>query len=131
MIQKIGIGIVVGTFIGLFTTSFFLPQETPVLEVFWAKITATSIVTGFFCGLYAHLSKSKLQIFLVSILIGMFVFYLKYLITGHNFDPLTMGAFTGALLGGVMAVIRKISTSLKIMRRLRRHRKSGFNNYGY
>jgi len=131
MIQKICIGIIVGTLIGLFTTSFFLPKGTPITDIFWTKITATSIVTGVFCGLYAHLSKSKLQIFLVSILIGMLIFYLKYLITGHNFDPLTMGAFTGALLGGLMAVIRKISTSLKIMRRLRRHRKSGFNNYGY
>ncbi len=131
MIQKICIGIIVGTLIGLFTTSFFLPKGTPIIDVFWTKITATSIVTGIFCGFYAHLSKSKLQIFLVSILIGMLVFFLKYLITGHNFDPLTMGAFTGALLGGVMAVIRKIITSLKIMRRLRRHRKSGFNNYGY
>ncbi len=131
MIQKICIGIIVGTLIGLFTTSFFLPKGTPIIDIFWTKITATSIITGIFCGLYAHLSKSKLQIFLVSILIGMLIFYLKYLITGHNFDPLTMGAFTGALLGGLMAVLRKISTSLKIMRRLRRHRKSGFNNYGY
>lgn len=131
MIQKICIGIIVGTLIGLFTTSFFLAKGTPIIDIFWTKITATSISTGIFCGLYAHLSKSKLQIFLVSILIGMLVFYLKYLITGHNFDPLTMGAFTGALLGGVMAVIRKVSTSLKVMRRLRRHRKSGFNNYGY
>lgn len=131
MIQKISIGIIVGTLIGLFTTSFFLPSGTPIIEIFWTKITATSIITGIFSGMYAHLSKSKLQIFLVSILIGMIVFYLKYLITGHNFDPLTMGAFTGALLGGVMAVIRKINTSLRIMRRLRRHRKSGFNNYGY
>lgn len=131
MIQKICIGIIVGILIGLFTTSFFLPKGTPIIDVFWTKITATSIVTGIFCGLYAYLSKSKLQIFLVSILIGMLVFYLKFLITGHNFDPLTMGAFTGALLGGFMAVLRKVSTSLKIMRRLRRHRKSGFNNYGY
>lgn len=131
MIQKTCIGIIIGALIGLFTTSFFLPTGTPIIEIFWTKITATSMVTGAFCGMYAHLSKSKLQIFLVSILIGMLVFYLKYLITGHNFDPLTMGAFTGALLGGIMAVIRKISVSLKIMKRLKRHRESGFNKYGY
>ena len=131
MIQKICIGIIVGTLIGLFTTSFFLPKGTPIAEIFWTKITATSIITGVFCGMYASLSKSKLQIFLVSVLIGMLVFLLKYLITGHNFDPLTMGAFTGALLGGILAVIRKINTSLKVMRRLKRHRESGFNNYGY
>lgn len=131
MIQKILTGIILGTLIGLFTTSFFLPKGTPIVEIFWTKITATSIVTGIACGIYAYLSKSKLQIFLVSILIGMLIFFLKYLITGHNFDPLTMGAFTGALLGGIMAVIRKINTSLKVMKRLRRHRESGFNNYGY
>ncbi len=131
MIKKIIIGIVVGTLIGLFTTSFFFPKGIHFVALFWTKITATSIVTGAFCGAYAYLSKSKLQTFLVSILIGMFTFYLKYLLTGHNFDPLTMGAFTGALLGGVFAVIRKVSTSLKIMRRLKRHRQSGFNNYGY
>lgn len=131
MIQKIFIGIIVGALIGLFTTSFFLPKGIHLFALFWTKITATSIVTGFFCGIYGHLSKSKLQTFLVSILIGMIVFYVKYLITGHDFDPLTMGAFTGALLGGVLAVIRKISTSLKVMRRLKRHRERGFNNYGY
>ena len=131
MIKKVLLGIVLGTLIGLFITSFFLPNNTPIFEIFWSKITATSIVTGVFCGMYASLSKSKLQIFLVSILIGMLVFLLKYLITGHNFDPLTMGAFTGALLGGIFSMIRKINTSLKVMRRLKRHRESGFNNYGY
>jgi peptidoglycan/LPS O-acetylase OafA/YrhL len=131
MIKKIFIGILVGTLIGLFTTSFFLPKGIHLFALFWTKITATSMVTGALCGVYAYLSKSKLQTFLVSILIGMLVFYLKYVITGHNFDPLTMGAFTGALLGGVLAVVRKINTSLKVMRRLRRHRESGFNKYGY
>ena len=131
MIQKTLIGIILGGLIGLFTTSFFLPPVTELFEILWTKSTATSIITGMFCGIYAYLSKSKLQTFLVSILIGMIVFYVKYLITGHDFDPLTMGAFTGALLGGVLAVIRKISTSLKVMRRLKRHRERGFNNYGY
>ena len=131
MIKKIFIGILVGTLIGLFTTSFFLPKGIHLFALFWTKITATSMITGAFCGVYAYLSKSKLQTFLVSILIGMLVFYLKYVITGHNFDPLTMGAFTGALLGGVLAVVRKINTSLKVMRRLKRHRESGFNKYGY
>ncbi len=112
-------------------TSFFLPKGIKLFALFWTKITATSIVTGVFCGIYGHLSKSKLQIFLVSILIGMIIFYLKYIITGHNFDPLTMGAFTGALLGGVFALLRRINTLLKITRRLKRHREEGFNNYGY
>ena len=131
MIKKTIIGILLGTLIGIFTTSFFFPKGIHLFALFWTKITASSMVAGAFCGIYAYLSKSKLQTFLVSILIGMITFYVKYLITGHNFDPLTMGAFTGALLGGAFAVYRKINTSLKIMRRLKRHRESGFNNYGY
>lgn len=131
MVQKTFTGIIIGCIIGLFTTSFFLPSGTALFEIFWTKITATSIITGLFCGIYAHLSKSKFQIFLVSILIGMVVFFLKYLITGHNFDPLTMGAFTGALLGGILSIIKKAEASLKIRERLKRHRESGFNNYEY
>lgn len=131
MIKKIILGVFIGALIGIFTTSFFLPPDASFKEIFFTKITATSIVTGIVTGAYAFLSKSKLQIFLVSILIGMIVFYLKYLITGHNFDPLTMGAFTGALLGGVFAVVRKITVSIKLMQRLKRHREAGFNKYGY
>lgn len=131
MIQKTLTGIIIGALIGLFTTSFFLPKGIHFIALFWTKITATSIITGLFCGIYASLSKSKLQIFLVSILIGMIVFFSKYLITGHDFDPLTMGAFTGALLGGTLSVLRKIEVTLKVMKRLKRRRKSGFNNDGY
>lgn len=129
MLAKVGIGILAGAVIGVFMTSFFLPVNTPLLDIFLTKITATSMITGLFCGIYAYYSKSKLQVFLISIMIGMAVFFLKYLITGHNFDPLTMGAFTGALIGGVFAVVRKITYSIKVYRRLERLRKSGFNNY--
>ena len=131
MIKKVIIGTLVGCLIGLFTTSFFLPKGVHFRDILLTKITATSIIVGFLSGIYAHLSKSKLQVFLVSILIGMLTFYLKYIITGHDFDPLTMGAFTGALLGGVFAIIRKTAKTLTLMRRLRRRRKSGFNRYGY
>lgn len=129
MLQKIAIGIVTGAAIGIFMTSFFLPVSTPLIDIFLTKITATSMITGLFCGVYAYYSKSKLQVFLISIMIGMAVFFLKYLITGHNFDPLTMGAFTGALIGGVFAIVRKITYSIKVYKRLEKLRKSGFNNY--
>ncbi|MFY0602889.1 MAG: hypothetical protein JXQ93_02995 [Flavobacteriaceae bacterium] len=129
MLQKVTIGIVTGAVIGIFMTSFFLPVNTPIVEIFLTKITATSMVTGLFCGIYAFYSKSKLQVFLISIMIGMAVFFLKYLITGHNFDPLTMGAFTGALIGGAFAIIRKITYSIKVYKRLEKLKKSGFNNY--
>ena len=102
LIQKIIIGIISGAIIGIFITAFFLP-EAGVRELFYTKITATSIVTGFFCSIYAYLSRSKLQVFMVSILIGIIVFFVKYWITDHHFDPGIMGAFTGALLGGTFA----------------------------
>lgn len=129
MAQKIVIGLISGIFLGMFVTSLFVPED-PIKELFLTKITATSIVTGLFTGVYAHLSKSKLQVFLISIIIGMIVFYTKYLITGHHFDPLTMGAFIGAMLGGIYAVVRKFQHSIKIYRRLEILRRKGFNNYG-
>ena len=129
MFQKILIGVVSGVFLGMFITSFFVPED-PITELFWTKITATSIITGILTGIYAHLSKSKLQVFLISIIIGMFVFYIKYLITGHHFDPLTMGAFIGAMLGGIYAIVRKFLHSIKVYRRLQILRRKGFNNYG-
>jgi hypothetical protein len=128
MLKKITIGIIAGSFIGVFITSIFL-QDATIKELFLTKITATSITAGFFCGIYAALSKSKLQIFIISILIGIIVFYAKYIITGHDFDPVTMGTFTGALLGGTFAIIRKFSHSIKVYRRLERLKKRGFNNY--
>ena len=129
MIQKISIGILAGVAIGMFMSSFFLPVDTPVRDIFYTKITATSIITGVFCSMYAYFSKSKLQIFIISIFIGIIVFYLKYWITGHHFDPGIMGAFTGAWLGGTFAVIRKLTHSYKVYKRLESLRKRGFNNY--
>lgn len=130
MIQKVGIGIFSGAIIGLFVTSFFLGPGTPFKELFLTKITATSMITGLLCGIYGYFSRSKFQVFMISILIGIFVFYAKYWITGHHFDPGIMGAFTGALIGGVLAVVRKLTHSWKVYRRLEMLRKKGFNNYG-
>ena len=128
MIRKIVIGILSGVLIGIFITSIFVSNETSLVELFLTKITATSIITGVFCGIYAHLSKSKLQVFLISILIGIIVFYVKYLVTGHHFDPITMGAFVGAMLGGTFSIIRKLTRSIKVYYRLQRLRKKGFYN---
>ncbi|PQJ69203.1 hypothetical protein [Polaribacter butkevichii] len=128
MIKKVLIGITSGLLIGIFVTSIFVTDEVNLIELILTKITATSIITGIFTGIYAYISKSKLQVFLVAILIGIITFYIKYFITGHNFDPLTMGAFVGAMLGGVFAVIRKVTHSIIIYNRLQRHRKKGFRN---
>ncbi|MCL7755052.1 hypothetical protein [Polaribacter sp. Z022] len=128
MFQKIIIGILSGFLIGLFVTSIFVSKETTFIDLFLSKITATSIITGGVCGVFAHKIKSKLKVFLLSIVIGVIIFYLKYIITNHNYDPLTMGAFVGAMLGGTFAVIRKVTHSIKVYNRLQRHRKKGFNH---
>ena len=128
MIKKLLIGIFSGVLIGLFVTSVFVPKDTGILELFLTKITATSIITGVICAIYAHLSKSKLQVFLISIIIGIVVFYVKYLITAHHYDPITMGAFVGAIIGGIFAIYRKVTHSLKAYYRLQRLRKKGFYN---
>lgn len=120
MIQKVFLGILLGGIVGVFTTSFFIGEDPTLRELVFTKITATSLITGMLCGIYGHFSKSKLQVFIVSIIIGILVFYLKYKITGHHFDPVTMGAFTGCLVGGGLAVIRKATQSYKLYRRIKR-----------
>jgi len=129
MIKKILIGILAAAIIGMFVTSFFVTSETRLLSLFLSKITITSLITGVCIAVYASLSKSKLQVFLISIIIGIIVFYTKYFVTGHDFDPLTMGAFVGAMLGGVFAIEKKINYSRRVYKRLKRLRKSNFNDY--
>lgn len=128
MIYKVFIGVLAGTILGMMMTSIFLPG-VHLFALFWTKITSTAMITGFCCALYASFSKSKFQIFVISILIGIIVFYVKYLITGHHFDPIIMGAFSGAILGGLMSVVRKIEQSIKLRKRLKAMRKKGFANY--
>jgi len=129
MIKKIAVGLLSGTIIGMFICSFFLPSNYSILDMLWSKITATSIIVGFLTSIYGHLSKSKLQVFIISIFIGVIVFYIKYWITGHHFDPAIMGAFTGALLGVIYAIVRKSTHSLRINKKLQMLREKGFNNY--
>jgi len=129
MIKKIILGIVSASVIGMFVSSFFVSKETSYLSLFLSKITATSLITSVFVAIYAFLSKSKLQVFLISIFIGVLVFYVKYIFTGHDLDPLTMGAFVGAMLGGIFAVEKKIIHSRKVYLRLKRLKKSNFKDY--
>ncbi|WP_299047189.1 hypothetical protein [uncultured Polaribacter sp.] len=126
MIQKISIGVFFATILGMSITSMFVSKDASLSELIFTKITATTILTGVFCGIYASFSKSKLQIFLISIGIGLIVFYAKYLITGHHFDPVTMGAFVGAILGTILAGIKKIAQSITLynnVQKLKRVRK--------
>jgi hypothetical protein len=66
----------------------------------------------------------------ISIFIGILVFFMKYWITGHHFDPGIMGAFTGALVGGTFVIYKKFNHSIKVYRILEMLRRKGFNNYG-
>lgn len=118
MFQKITIGTVAATLVGVFITSIFVNKDVSILSLFLTKITATSIITGIFCSIYAFFSKSKLQVFIISIGIGIAVFYIKYLITGHHFDPITMGAFVGAILGSIFAILKKIKQSVNVYTKL-------------
>lgn len=129
MIQKILIGIISGALVGIFVTAIILPNTSNFLELLVTKITATAIITGILCGIYAKLSNSKLQVFFISILIGIIIFYFKYLITGHDLDVFTMGAFVGAMLGGIFAIVSKATHSYKVYTRLHQRRRKGFGNY--
>lgn len=126
---KVLFGVIAGTLLGMYITSFFMTPGIKLFALFWTKITAPTIATGFFCALYAHYSRSKFQIFVMSIVIGMLVFLLKYFITGHHFDPAIMGAFSGAILGGLLSLYKKIEQSIKVRKRLKALRKRGFSNY--
>lgn len=129
MIYKVCLGGVAGVILGMYMTSFFMTPGVHLFALFWTKITAPTIVTGMFCGLYAHFSRSKFQIFVISVLIGIIVFFIKYLLTGHHFDPVIMGAFSGAILGGIMSLYKKVEQSIRLRKRLRALRKKGFSNY--
>lgn len=129
MIKKILLGVLAAAIIGMFVNSFFVSPETSYRSLFFSKITLTSMITGFLCGIYSSLSKSKLQVFLISVIIGIILFYAKYFVTGHDLDPLTMGAFVGAMIGGVLAIDKKIRRTLKLYYRLQKLREKGFTDY--
>jgi uncharacterized membrane protein YeaQ/YmgE (transglycosylase-associated protein family) len=130
MLQKISLGIITGAGIGMIITSMFLDETKTLVNLFLTKITATSIISGLVCGVIASEIKSKLNTFFICIIAGAIVFYLKYLITGHDFDPITMGLFVGAILGGIFVLYRKISLSIKKYKRLKKLRRRGFKIYG-
>lgn len=130
MLQKNFIGIFFGAVVGMVITSMFINEPRTINALFLTKITATSIVTGLICGLISWKIKSKLNTFFTCTLVGPVVFYIKYLITGHDFDPITMGLFVGAILGGVFVLFTKVTVSIKKYRRLKKLRRRGFKIYG-
>ncbi|WP_152285805.1 hypothetical protein [Flavicella marina] len=96
--NKIIIGLLAGALIGMMISNYFVNEFT-YEKVVYTKITLSSIISGVLCGFYSLYSKNSFNLFIGCLLIGVAVFYIKYLITGHHFDPVNMGTFTGAILG--------------------------------
>ena len=107
-VTKIMIGFVVGILVGILISSYFVNDYT-FDKIVYTKITLSAIITGVCSGIYAQKSSKELNIFLGSIFIGVLVFYIKYLITGHDFDPVNMGGLTGAIIGFVFFAMQRLS----------------------
>jgi len=104
--KKISIGLIAGAIIGILISYYFVNSFT-FDKIIYTKITLSSIITGIVCGTYANLSSNPFNLFIGCLVIGALVFYMKYLITGHDFDPINMGTLTGAILGFVFYAIQK------------------------
>ncbi|MGB2128851.1 MAG: hypothetical protein ACPHXR_05170, partial [Flavicella sp.] len=99
-VTKIITGLLMGLLIGILISSYFVNDYT-FDKIVYTKITLSAMITGIISGIYAHKTTKELNIFLGSIFIGVVVFYVKFLITGHDFDPVNMGMLTGAIIGFV------------------------------
>ncbi|WP_139958613.1 hypothetical protein [Flavicella sediminum] len=106
--KKISVGLLAGAIIGILISSYFVNEFT-FDKVIYTKITLSSIITGIICGTYAIFSKKEFNLFLGCLIIGASVFYIKFLITGHDFDPINMGTLTGAILGFIFYAIHKFT----------------------
>jgi hypothetical protein len=104
--KKISLGIIVGAMLGIFISSYFV-NDYSFEKIIYTKITLSALLTGLFSGGYANFHPKPFNLFIGCLFIGAVIFYVKFLITGHNFDPINMGTFTGALLGFLFYAIEK------------------------
>lgn len=105
--KKISIGIIIGALLGMLISSYFVNDYT-FEKVIYTKITLSTLLVGLFCGSFANLHLKPFNLFMGCLVIGIVVFYAKFLITGHHFDPVNMGTFTGAMIGSIFYVMEKI-----------------------
>ncbi len=105
--KKISIGLISGAIVGILISAYFVNAYT-FDKVIYTKITLSASITGILCGLYANVSKKEFNLFIGCLVIGAAVFYIKYLITGHDFDPVNMGTLTGAIVGFVLYAVKKL-----------------------
>lgn len=110
--KKISIGIIAGITLGILISSYFVHDYT-FDKIIYTKITLSSIITGILCGAYAHSYLKPFYIFLGCLFIGTSVFYVKFLLTDHYYDPINMGTFTGAMIGFLFYAIEKLSLHKK------------------
>lgn len=110
--KKISIGIIAGTLLGILISSYFV-QEYTFEKIIYTKITLSTLVTGLLCGSYANLHLKPFNLFIGCLFTGAAVFYIKFLITGHHFDPVNMGTFAGAILGFLFYAIEKLKLHKK------------------
>ena len=107
--KKVSIGLIAGLIIGVLISSYFVNDYT-FDKIIYTKITLSSMITGISCGFYAKYSSNEFNLFIGCLVIGAVVFYLKFLITGHDFDPINMGTLTGAVLGFLFYAIQKLTS---------------------
>lgn len=108
--KKISIGLILGAILGIVISAYFVNEYT-FDKVIWTKITLSASITGIFCGVYSNITNNPFNLFIGCLFIGAIVFYVKYLITGHDFDPINMGTLTGSILGFIFYAMRKLDGS--------------------
>jgi hypothetical protein len=105
--KKISIGLIAGAILGILISSYFVNDYT-FGKIIYTKITLSATITGIICGLYSNASITAFNLFIGCLFIGAAVFYIKFLITGHDYDPINMGTLTGAFLGFLFYIMRKL-----------------------
>lgn len=108
--KKISIGLIAGAILGILISSYFVSDYT-FDKIIYTKITLSASITGIISGIYCHLPIKPFYLFMGCLFIGAIVFYIKYLITGHDYDPINMGTLTGAFIGFIFYAMRKLDGS--------------------
>ena len=104
-------GLLVGVILGVFSTSLFAEQFS-FRDAIISNFTITSVITGIICASLANYLRWDFGIVLGSVVIGILVFYAKFLITGHHHDPIFMGLFNGLIFGSMFTLFLIIERRL-------------------
>jgi putative effector of murein hydrolase len=95
-------GVVIGLLLGFVSHLFFM--DSFVLgEVITSSFVLSSVVTGIGCAVVSNFLQWDFGILLGSVVIGIMVFFVEFLITGVYIDPLFRGAAHGLIFGAVFS----------------------------